>query len=165
MLTVRPQPLRGSIRCLAWDANATDGLRCPFCRARPRSRTDIAGRITGKTSSTSACGWPLTYSLDCMRQTTSKTWMPSYDGHKISRHCQLCLDMPEEDKREAIRHTVECWLDMGDEEFSRHLAEMVYGQSTVGFTPPVARPTFRGRHVSSSSRLDGDRSSNGTHTN
>ncbi|MCJ1345548.1 hypothetical protein MMC31_003755 [Peltigera leucophlebia] len=69
--------------------------------------------------------------------------------------------MPEEDKREAIRHTVECWLDMGDEEFSRHLAEMVYGQSTVGFTPPVARPTFRGRHVSSSSRLDGDRSSNG----
>lgn len=52
----------------------------------------------------------------------------------------LCLEVPEEDKREAICHAVECWLDTGDEEFARQLAERVFGQSKVEFTLPVTRP-------------------------
>lgn len=59
----------------------------------------------------------------------------------------LCLEVPEEDKREAICHAVECWLDTGDEEFARQLAERVFGQSKVEFTLPVTRP-FRGRRAS-----------------
>lgn len=70
----------------------------------------------------------------------------------VSRWAQdfptLSHHVPEEDKRDAIRHAVETWLDMGDEEVSRQLAERVYpyNESSVELTAPVARP-FGGRRA------------------
>ena len=49
----------------------------------------------------------------------------------------LSHDVPGEDKRDSIRRAVETWLEMGDEEFSRQLAERVCNESNVEFTAPV----------------------------
>lgn len=72
-------------------------------------------------------------------------------------------DVPEEDKRGSIRHAVETWLDMGNEEFSRQLAERVCNESSVEFTVPFARP-FGGSSSSSPSERVGERGSSGAHT-
>lgn len=77
---------------------------------------------------------------------------------------QAGFDSPcRRDKRDAIHHAVETWLDMGNEEFSRQLAERVCNESSVEFTVPVARPFGGGRarrHQSASAK----RGSNGSHT-
>ena len=124
------------IRRLAWDADATDSLLCPFCQAShdhvPTSQGGSLEDILDK------CMW---IALEIF------TWLHQddfQDMDAVTRWAQdfpqLCSGVPEEDKRDAIRHAVECWLDMGDEEFSCQLAKRVYRKSSVESITPVARP-------------------------
>lgn len=142
------------VRHLAWHANASTGVLCPFCRASFNHMP-----ITADLES-----WDML--LKCMWVTLEIFIRLHYDkddeqdmeavvrwAHDPPR---LSHDVPPADKREAIAYAVKSWLEMGDEKFCRDLAVAVLGP-TVQITPPVVRlcrahPSPRPRRASTNER-------------
>lgn len=125
---------------LAWDANASSGVLCPFCRAgfnhmpitleeswemllkRMWVTLEIFTRVYGDEKEED----------DDDEQDMEAVVRWAQDFPRLSR------DVPPADKREAIEYAVQSWLDMGDENFCRDLAVTVLGPR-VQVTGPVVR--------------------------
>lgn len=124
------------IHRLASEADATDGVLCQdhVPTAQEGSSEDILDE----------CLW---IALEIFTRLHQDDFQ---DMDAVTRSAQNfptpSHDVPEEDKRGSIRHAFETWLDMGNEEFSRQLAERVCNKSSVEFTVPFARP-FGGRRA------------------
>ena len=41
---------------------------------------------------------------------------------------KLCKDVPEENKRQAIKYAVKCWDETGDRDMFRQLADRAYSE-------------------------------------
>lgn len=140
---------------LAWLANASTGVLCPFCRASfnhiilPITFTAAAAAAAAGSDSDSDSGsscWDML--LKCM-WVTLETYVrlqhnkeDEQDMESVLRWAQdgdrLSHDVPSADKREAIHHALKSWLEMGDERFCQELAVSVLGP-TVQVTPPLVR--------------------------
>lgn len=110
-------PMRPGPECsrhFAWDADASTCITCPFCRASFK-HIPITTEII----------WEML--LKRMRVTMEIfVWWNGKDD--IQDFPRFSHDVPEADKREAIEYVVQCWVDMGNEEFCPQLAVTVYIQ-------------------------------------
>lgn len=117
---------------LAWGANASTGVVCPFCRA---SHNHMPVSAEGTEDKLEKCMWIMLETFlrlqggwkDFEDMETVLEWV---EDDEILRE-----DVPEEEKREAIKYAAKCWLEIGDEELLRLLAARVYGHSVRCTTP------------------------------
>lgn len=128
------------IHRLAWEADATDSVLCPFCRcshyhvpnAQGGSPEDILNR-------------GMWIALDVFTRLHQDDFQ---DMDAVTRWSQdfpaLSYDVPEEDKQDAICHSAQSWLDMGGRGvFSRQLAERVYNESNMEFYGSSCEASWR----------------------
>lgn len=140
---------------LAWLANASTGVLCPFCRASfnhiilsmtSTAAAAAAGSDSDSNSDSGSSWWDML--LKCMWVTLEIYIRLQYDKEdeqdmeSVLRWAQdgdrLSHDVPSADKREAIQYALKSWLEMGDERFCQELAVTVLGP-TVQVTPPLVR--------------------------
>lgn len=120
------------IHYLAWSANASSCVVCPFCRA---SHNHMPISPEGTDDRLAKCMWVMLEiflrlyadNLDFEDMQTVLEWAQD--------DLVLRKDVPEEEKRKAINFAVECWLEIGDEELLWLFAARIYG-TTVQCTPP-----------------------------
>lgn len=114
------------VRRLAWEADATD---CVLCRCSyyhvPTAQGGSPEDILDKGMWIALEVFTRLHQDDFQDMDAVTRWSQDFPA--------LSYDVPEEDKQDAICHAVQSWLDMGDEEFSRQLAERVYNESNVEF--------------------------------
>lgn len=133
---------------MAWYANASTGVICPFCRASFNHMpiTFTAAAAAAVADSESGSCWELL--LKCMCVTLEIYIRLQYDKEDeqdmeaVLRWAQdgtrLSHDVPFVEKRDAIQYALRSWLEMGDERFCRELTVTVLGP-TVQVTPPLVR--------------------------
>lgn len=140
---------------VAWHANASTGVVCPFCRASFNHMPITAD--SGSWDKLLKCMWVtletytrLHYDKDDEQDMEAVvTW--AQDRPRLSH------DVPPADKREAIQYALRSWTEMGDEKFCRDLAVAVLGP-TVQVTPQLVRlrrahrPLRRPRRASTDGR-------------
>lgn len=117
---------------LAWDANASTGVVCPFCRA---SHNHMPVSAEGTEDKLEKCMWIMLETFVRLQG----GWEDFEDMETVLEWVKddemLRKDVPEEEKREAIKYAAECWVKIGDEELLRLLAARVYGHSVRCTTP------------------------------
>lgn len=123
------------VRHLAWDANASTGVLCPFCRA---SFNHILVTPARSWETLFKCMWvALEIYIRLHDDEENDEEMES-----VVRWAQdfprLSHDVPSIDMRVAIEYAAQYWLDMGDEKFGQELAVTVLGPRAQ-VTPPVVR--------------------------
>lgn len=120
------------IHYLAWHANASTGVICPFCRA---SHNHIPIGPEGIEDKLANCMWVM-LEIFLRLQAGESDFEDMEAVVEWAQDDQLLReDVPEEEKREAIRFAVDCWVEIGDEELLRLFSARVYGYS-VQCTPP-----------------------------
>lgn len=114
------------IHRLAWNANASTCVVCPFCRA---SHNHVPISPEGTRDKLAKCMW-VTLEIFLRRHAG---WIDFEDMEAVLEWAHddrlLREDVPEEEKREAIKFAIECWAKIGDEELLRLFAARLYGNS------------------------------------
>lgn len=121
---------------LARGANASTGVVCPFCRAS-HNHVPISAAEEGTEDKLGKCMWTMLETFVrlrgggcCEEFEDMETVLEWVKDDEILRE-----NVPEEEKREAIKYAAKCWVEIGDEELLRMLAARVYGHSVRCTTP------------------------------
>lgn len=120
------------IHYLAWSANASSCVVCPFCRV---SHNHIPISPKGTDDRLAKCMW-------IMLEIFLRLYADDSDYEDMETVLEwarndllLREEVPEVEKRKAIKFAVECWVEIGDEELLRLFVARIYGP-TVQCTPP-----------------------------
>lgn len=117
---------------LAWSANASTGVICPFCRASHNHMPVTAEETEDKLAK---CMWIMLEIF--LRLQGGRGYFEDMDTvlEWVEDDEYLREDVPEEEKREAIKYGAKCWAEIGDEELLRLLAARVHGYTVRCTTP------------------------------
>lgn len=119
---------------LAWAANASTGVVCPFCRAS-HNHVSVSAEGTDEDKLVK-CMWIMLETFVRLRGGGSEEFEDMDTVLEWAKDDEIMReDVPEEEKREAIKYAAKCWVEIGDEELLRLLAARVYGHSVRCTTP------------------------------